>query len=126
MCEDGGSEDGGETMLPIDSRPCGQSVCEETGPCEGRDAFLGLDHTEGPDAPPPQRTQSWQGEFIRVRAQNKGFLMHQIIAWFARNGVAANLLMLAILMAGINTLFKRIPTEVFPEFELDMITVSVP
>ena len=52
--------------------------------------------------------------------------MHQIIAWFARNGVAANLLMLAILMAGINTLFKRIPTEVFPEFELDMITVSVP
>lgn len=52
--------------------------------------------------------------------------MHQIIAWFARNGVAANLLMLAILMAGINTLFKRIPTEIFPEFELDMITVSVP
>ena len=28
--------------------------------------------------------------------------------------------------AGIATLFKRIPTEVFPEFELDMITVSVP
>ena len=53
-------------------------------------------------------------------------LMHQIIAWFARDHVVANLLMLAILMAGINTLFKRIPTEVFPEFELDMITVSVP
>jgi len=52
--------------------------------------------------------------------------MHGMIAWFARNGVAANLLMFGILLAGINTLFKRIPTEVFPEFELDMITVSVP
>ncbi|MDG1892386.1 MAG: efflux RND transporter permease subunit [Verrucomicrobiota bacterium] len=52
--------------------------------------------------------------------------MHGIIAWFARNEVAANLLMLGILMAGVNTLFKRIPTEVFPEFELDIITVSVP
>ncbi len=52
--------------------------------------------------------------------------MHGMIAWFARNGVAANLLMLAILLAGVNTLFKRMPTEVFPEFELDMITVSVP
>ena len=52
--------------------------------------------------------------------------MHGIIAWFTRNGVASNLLMVAILMAGLNTLFKRIPTEVFPEFELDMISVSVP
>jgi multidrug efflux pump subunit AcrB len=52
--------------------------------------------------------------------------MHGMIAWFARNGVAANLLMVAILLAGVNTLFKRMPTEVFPEFELDMITVSVP
>jgi len=52
--------------------------------------------------------------------------MHGIIAWFTRNGVAANLLMAGILMAGAVTLRLGIPTEVFPEFELDLVSVSVP
>lgn len=52
--------------------------------------------------------------------------MHGIIAWFARNGVAANLLMVGILIAGVVTLRTGIPTEVFPEFQLDLVNVSVP
>jgi len=52
--------------------------------------------------------------------------MHGIIAWFTRNGVAANLLMVSIVMAGMLALGRSIPTEVFPEFDLDIITVSVP
>ena len=50
-----------------------------------------------------------------------------MISFFARNGVAANLLMAAILIAGFVTLYtKRIPLEVFPEFDSRMISVSVP
>ncbi len=53
--------------------------------------------------------------------------MHGLITWFARNGVAANLLMAAIAIAGIYTLVtKKIPLEVFPEFETNMITIGVP
>ena len=46
------------------------------------------------------------------------------IGWFARNGVAANLLMALILTGGAMTLFT-IKQEVFPEFSVDMISVSV-
>jgi multidrug efflux pump subunit AcrB len=49
-----------------------------------------------------------------------------VIAWFARNGVAANLLMLVILLLGLNAVMTRIPLEVFPEFELDVIYVQIP
>ncbi len=51
--------------------------------------------------------------------------MHGMIAWFARNGVAANLLMFVILAAGAYSLAKRIPLEVFPSFETDAITISM-
>ena len=51
--------------------------------------------------------------------------MHSMIAWFVRNHVAANLLMVATLSAGIYSLFFRIPLEVFPTFELDVISISV-
>ena len=46
------------------------------------------------------------------------------IDWFARNSVAANLLMLLILVGGLFTVFT-IKREVFPEFSLDLITVRV-
>ena len=50
-----------------------------------------------------------------------------MIAFFARNGVAANLLLIAIVMAGAGALFsKRIPIEVFPEQESRTISISVP
>ena len=50
--------------------------------------------------------------------------MKRAIAWMARNGVAANLLMMLILFVGLISLFN-IPQEVFPEFSLDSIQISV-
>jgi len=50
--------------------------------------------------------------------------MNGVIAWFAENRVAANLLMVCILAAGIISL-SSIKLEVFPEFSADMISVSV-
>ncbi len=52
--------------------------------------------------------------------------MHAMIAWFTRNGVAANLLMAAIVVWGLHALSNRIPLEVFPSFELDVVNVRVP
>ncbi|MEH6823707.1 MAG: efflux RND transporter permease subunit [Motiliproteus sp.] len=51
--------------------------------------------------------------------------MHGMIAWFARNPVGANLLMLLILGGGLYSLSNRIPLEVFPEIDLDLISVRV-
>ena len=50
--------------------------------------------------------------------------MNGAIAWFARNHVAANLLMVVIVCAGLFTMFNRVPLEVFPAFERDIINVS--
>ena len=50
-----------------------------------------------------------------------------MIAFFARNGVAANLLLVAIVLAGAYALTSRkIPLEVFPEFESRVLSISVP
>lgn len=50
-----------------------------------------------------------------------------MISWFARNHVAANLLMLAVVAAGAWTLFSgKIPLEVFPDVPSRMLSVSVP
>ena len=50
-----------------------------------------------------------------------------MIAWFARNGVAANLLMIAVMGLGAWTLIsERIPTEVFPDTPSRFISISVP
>ncbi len=46
-----------------------------------------------------------------------------MIEWFARNPVAANLLMIAIVIAGIVSASSSIPLETFPSFESDRITV---
>ena len=48
-----------------------------------------------------------------------------MIAWFARNHVAANLLLITILIAGLFSLSNRIPLEVFPSFATDRINISV-
>jgi multidrug efflux pump subunit AcrB len=48
-----------------------------------------------------------------------------MIAWFARNHVAANLLLISILIAGLFSLSNRIPLEVFPSFATDRINVNV-
>ncbi|MEI8625535.1 efflux RND transporter permease subunit [Pseudoalteromonas sp. B137] len=48
-----------------------------------------------------------------------------MIAWFAKNHVAANLLLVTLLLSGLFSLSTKIPLEVFPSFETDMISVSV-
>ncbi|TQF70429.1 efflux RND transporter permease subunit [Pseudoalteromonas luteoviolacea] len=48
-----------------------------------------------------------------------------MIAWFTRNSVAANLLMISILFGGLFALSTKIPLEVFPSFETDRISISM-
>ncbi len=50
--------------------------------------------------------------------------MNGAISWFARNGVAANLLMVLILFGGVVTV-NGIKREIFPEIPSRMISVSV-
>jgi multidrug efflux pump subunit AcrB len=50
--------------------------------------------------------------------------MNRWIEWFARNGVAANLLMLVVVVGGLTTL-PRIREEIFPELESEAIGVTV-
>ncbi len=48
-----------------------------------------------------------------------------MIAWFVRNPVAANLLMLTIVLTGLGALQTRIPLEVFPSVEPQTAVVQV-
>ncbi|HAW99442.1 MAG TPA: hypothetical protein DCX67_12980 [Opitutae bacterium] len=48
-----------------------------------------------------------------------------MIAWFARNGVAANLLMGIILVGGIFSI-RGLKMELFPDFDLDIVSIHVP
>ena len=47
------------------------------------------------------------------------------IAWMACNSVAANLLMITLLLGGFLMAFQ-VKQEVFPEFEIDVIRITVP
>lgn len=48
-----------------------------------------------------------------------------MIAWFTKNHVAANLLLISIVLSGLFSLSTQIPLEVFPSFETDRISVKV-
>ncbi len=48
-----------------------------------------------------------------------------MIAWFARNDVAANLLMGTILLLGLTILNTRIPLEVFPSTEIRQVSINM-
>ncbi len=48
-----------------------------------------------------------------------------MIAWFARNHVAANLLMASLLVVGLFSLSERIPLEVFPTLDAEQVNVSI-
>ena len=50
---------------------------------------------------------------------------HGPIAWMSRNPVAANLIMFVLLVGGLLLVFAS-KQEVFPEFTIDVVTVSVP
>ena len=52
--------------------------------------------------------------------------MNGIFAWFARNRVAANLLMVMILLAGFLAIGFGVRRELFPLISLDMVNVRVP
>ncbi|MYI77914.1 MAG: efflux RND transporter permease subunit [Gammaproteobacteria bacterium] len=49
-----------------------------------------------------------------------------IIGWFARNHVAANLLMIAILGAGMYMLFTGMQKETMPAWSFDQISIYIP
>lgn len=51
--------------------------------------------------------------------------MNTVLSWFAENRVAANLLMIFILISGLLTA-RSILLEVFPEISADMVTITVP
>ena len=51
--------------------------------------------------------------------------MNGMIDWFARNPVAANLLMAFIIVSGLIGMFN-VRGETFPEIELDMVSIQVP
>lgn len=48
-----------------------------------------------------------------------------MIRWFTRNGVAANLVMLVIVVGGLGSLFS-VKRELFSQFSLDTVVVRVP
>ena len=50
--------------------------------------------------------------------------MERLIRWFVKNTVAANMVMLFILVAGLLTL-PRIRMEVFPDINVDVVSISV-
>ena len=49
-----------------------------------------------------------------------------MIEWFARNPVAANLLMFTIVVAGLLSASRSIPLEIFPSFDIQAVTVTTP
>lgn len=57
---------------------------------------------------------------MRIKPEERG-----AIGWMARHSVAPNLLMLFMLLGGL-IIALRIKQEVFPEFDLDIVTIRVP
>ena len=51
--------------------------------------------------------------------------MNGMIAWFAKNPVAANLLMVFIIVSGAISVLS-VNSTIFPEFSLDMVSIEVP
>ena len=51
--------------------------------------------------------------------------MNNLIEWFAKNGVVANLLAFFIVILGFMSI-GTLKQEVFPEFSSDMIFITVP
>ena len=51
--------------------------------------------------------------------------MKGMISWFAKNSVAANLLMVLIIVSGAISIIS-INSEVFPTIDLEMISIEVP
>lgn len=70
--------------------------------------------------PPPGRRGRTLGVSGGQDAVSRG-----LFAWFVRNPVASNILVVLVMVGGFLTL-RSIRQEVFPEVELDLIVVNVP
>ncbi len=67
-----------------------------------------------------------QDEISKVSsASNKDDYNKGIIAWFVRNPVAANIMMVLIIVSGLYAVTKKIPLETFPSFEQDVVNITV-
>ncbi len=75
---------------------------------------------DAPDAPEEGATEEARASVPPPNTSKKGPL-----AWMAQNAVAANLIMLFLLVGGV-LMLPTIKQEVFPEFELDFVIVNVP
>lgn len=60
----------------------------------------------------------------RALPKGRGDPQKGLLAWMAKNSVAANLIMLALVFGGL-LMLPNIRQEVFPEFELDLVLVNV-
>lgn len=70
------------------------------------------------------RPESHQGDFPGYHPPHQRFQSRGFIGLFARHKVAANLLMLIMLLSGVVALLK-LNVQFFPNFELDYATVRV-
>ena len=61
---------------------------------------------------------------MRLGETDWGQSVKGVIGWFVRNGVGANLMLLVIVVSGVIVL-TDLKQEIFPEFSLDIITVTV-
>lgn len=57
--------------------------------------------------------------------QHTELMKEGMIGWFARNHVAANLLMMILILTGLFSVFT-IKKQVFPEIKLEQVTIRVP
>ena len=78
----------------------------------------------------PARKQQLNSVWQNNMADNKTSYIEPdtnsgIIAWFARNSVAANLLMIFILVAGAVTAFTSLRKQMFPQIEASSISINV-
>ena len=51
--------------------------------------------------------------------------MPRLIAWFATNHIAANLLLILIVLAGLSAVLTM-PQKSFPDIDVPIISVSIP
>ena len=52
--------------------------------------------------------------------------MHKLIEWFTKNWVAANLIMVGILLTGGYLVIDKIVLREFPDYQGRYITISMP
>lgn len=60
-----------------------------------------------------------------MRGTDNNYYNKGIIAWFVRNPVAANIIMVLIIVSGLYAVSKKIPLETFPAFEQDVVNITV-